>query len=95
MVMERQKITKTSVQIIKNITYINVNAATKQPLNDGKRYAGTETYYVQPDGKIMQSKTMYEEISEDNPKPSANYDYTQNVIAGKMDEDNAYVERQF
>ena len=89
------KINKTTVDINKNIFYVDVYTATGKPIGNGKKYAGTEVYYALPDGRFVQGKTMYEEISEDNPKPSANYDYTQNVIPGKMDEDNNYVLHQY
>ncbi len=85
------KIKATSVDINKSITYINVNRATGLPLNDGKKFAGTEVYYAMPDGRFIQQETMYEEIKAGEMMPSANYDYTQNVIPGKQADDYKYV----
>lgn len=84
------KIKQTSVDINKKIHYINVTA-TGLPIGDGKKYAGTEVYYALPDGRFIQGKTIYEEISEGGLLPSANYDYTQNVIPGKESDDDAYI----
>ena len=89
------KITKTTVDINKNIVFINTSAATGLPLNDGKKYAGTEVYYALPDGRFVQGQTMYEEIIPGGLKPSANYDYTQNVIPGKSGEDAAYASSKY
>jgi RHS repeat-associated protein len=85
------KIKKTSVDINKTATYINVYTATGLPVGDGKKFAATEVYYALPDGSFTQGNTMYEEIEEGGMLPSANYDYTQNVIPGKSDDDSKYI----
>lgn len=89
------KITKTTVYIELNTVYINVSSATGLPTGDGKTYAGTEVYYASPDGRFIQAKTMYEEIIPGGLKPSANYDYTQNVLTDKAKDDGAYADAEF
>lgn len=86
------KITKTSVDINKNLVYKEIYTATGLPT--GKTFAGTEVYYGLPDGRFIQAQTMYEEINPDNPKPSANYDYTQSEIPGKFKEDATWIDDQ-
>ena len=89
------KITKTTVDINKNIVFINTSSATGLPLNDGKKYAGTEVYYALPDGRFLQGQTLYEEIVPGGMKPSANYDYTKNVMPDKNADDAAYASSRY
>lgn len=89
------KITNTTVSINQNIVFINTNAATGLPLNDGKKYAGTEIYYALPDGRFVQGQTMYEEIVPGGIKASANYDYTKNVMPTKNADDAAYASSKY
>jgi RHS repeat-associated protein len=85
----KPKITKTVVDIIKNIIYKEVYRSTGLPT--GKTFAGTEVYYALPDGRFIQTETMYEEIGKDKPVPSAAYDYTQKTIPGKFEDDMSYI----
>lgn len=89
------KITKTTVDINKNIVFINTSAATGLPLNDGKKYAGTEVYYALPDGRFVQGQTMYDEIVPGGLKSSANYDYTKNAMPDKNADDAAYASSKY
>jgi len=83
------KITKTKTSIDKTDSWQEVDPATKNPT--GHVYAVTETYYYFfNDKKLYKGKDFLEEITPDRPKPSANYDYTQNVIAGKEADDKNY-----
>ena len=50
------KIIKTTVNINKKVVFVNVSSATGLPLNNGKKYAGTEVYYALPDGQFVQGK---------------------------------------
>ena len=84
-------IKSTSVDINKSVTYINASRATGLPTNDGRRFAGTEIYYAMPDGRFIQQQTLYEEITDGGLLPSANYDYSQNIIFGKSTDDSKYV----
>ena len=83
------KITKTKTSIDKTDSWQEVDPITKNPT--GHVYAVTETYYYFfNENKLYKGKDLLEEITPHGPKPSANYDYTQNVIAGKEKDDKAY-----
>ena len=72
-------VVKTDVDIKKDVTvYL-----------DGVEYATTEVFYV-IDGEIYVEKTMYEEVCDNCMPPSARYDYTIDIIEGKIDDDYDY-----
>ncbi len=88
----KPKIKQTRVDINQSITYHNVYLATGLPTNDGKKYAATEVYYALPDGRFVQAETMYEEIGNGKPKPSAGYNYLDPATSwNKQLDDASYI----
>ncbi|MDR5591662.1 RHS repeat-associated core domain-containing protein [Christiangramia sp. SM2212] len=75
------KIVKTAVDIDRSVKYKGPN---------GQVFAKTEVFYAMRDGGFVQAEDMYEVINSTSPKPSANYDYSQDVIPGKITDDVAY-----
>lgn len=83
------KIVKTRTSIDKTDKWIEINPFDKTPT--GRVYAITETYYYFfNENKLFKGKDLLEEITQDGPKPSANYDYTQNELPEKMVDDKKY-----
>ncbi|MCE3297029.1 MAG: hypothetical protein K0R65_2743 [Crocinitomicaceae bacterium] len=74
-------VVKTKVTIDQDWNYVK----------DGVKHAVTyERVYL--DGKYIKThKVLDEVVKEGGMKPSAAYDYTQDVIDGKFSEDNAYI----
>jgi hypothetical protein len=82
------KVVKTSVSIDKEDVWRELGY-DRHPT--GRVYAVTETYYYFfNDKRILKGKDLMEEIRPDRPKPSANYDYTKNVMEDKNRDDAAY-----
>jgi len=73
-------VTKTDVQIKQDITVT---------IGD-KKYATTDVYYI-IDGVTYAGESIYEEITDNGIMPSAQYDYTQNVIEGKGSDDSHFI----
>ena len=83
--LEHQKdrsyiVVKTEVEIKQDVT-VTI---------DGTKYATTDVYYV-IDGITYAGESKYEAIVEGGLKPSAAYDYTQDVIDGKFTDDWDYI----
>jgi RHS repeat-associated protein len=76
------KIIKTEVEIQKDIVFQGTN---------GELYAMTEVFVKLKNGEQYKIDEVYELISPNAPKPSANYDYTQGVIPGKQADDIDYM----
>ena len=84
------KIVKTQVNVDLKDKWFEINPVTKNPT--GHVYAITETYYYFfNEGKLLKGKDLMEEVRPDMPKPSSNYDYTDEIsMSQKYKDDEAF-----
>jgi len=83
-------ISKTSVSIDQNANFDGWGQPSNEKRNSGSVFALTETYYyMMNDKKLYKGKDLLENsnVNNVNPPPSAQYDYTQNVMEKKAADD--------